>query len=189
MRWETRRRVECMICQKASRRSSTLVRGSQGSEARFCVLVFCKFDKDEEWDAYMRHLRRAEEGDEKSSLGIQLHGRITEVDKRLGQHAKARSATNTKKPKKWVPWSSEELVPEPTPTHLVLLSFPEDRAYGFYLVSQARKEYERQAGDLTEKEAMIFTQFRRLPNKDNIIQPNDWAWGNPHEPYGQDRFG
>lgn len=72
-------------------------------------------------------------------------------------------------------------------THFSLISFPSDKAYGKYLVSAEYKKLMDNDGCV--KEGMVMTTEMRLPPKSRPINPYDWEYGNPHEPYGEDWFG
>jgi hypothetical protein len=72
-------------------------------------------------------------------------------------------------------------------THFSLISFPSEKAYGKYLVSNEYKKLMEDDGCV--KEGMVLTTEMRLPHKSRPINPSDWVYGNPHEPYGEDWFG
>jgi uncharacterized protein (DUF1330 family) len=70
--------------------------------------------------------------------------------------------------------------------HFSLISFPSERAYRKYLVSD---EYKKLVGDDSSvKEGMVLTTELRLPPKSRAINPNEWEYRNPHQPYGEDWF-
>jgi hypothetical protein len=72
-------------------------------------------------------------------------------------------------------------------THFSLISLPSERAYGKYLVSDEYKKLVEDDGCV--KEGMVLTTELRLPPKSQAINPNEWEYGNPYEPYGEDWFG
>lgn len=72
-------------------------------------------------------------------------------------------------------------------TYFSLISLPSEKAYGKYLVSDEYKKLVEDDGCV--KEGMVLTTELRLPPKSRPINPNDWEYGNPHEPYGEDWFG
>jgi hypothetical protein len=158
-----------------------LIAGGLGEPGcRVCVVVFSSSSNHKALQASEADL----------DMHIHLQGRITQSVSKLGPHAKDAVARKPKKVKaNWFNTGANAIVAptlppaatDPEPTHLTLLSFPSVAEFGRYLT-----EGEAEGG---VSESFILTNERKLPSKDEVICTNDWSWGNPHEPYGQDWFG
>jgi hypothetical protein len=137
-------------------------------------------------------------------MRIQLTGRIVYAEEKLGRHAKTPIAdSRTKKKKKWQKFEKmKDVAPNtsssatslleaqrPSFKHLVLLSFPSSEEYERYLASKERKNLEETVGVDGVNDGMVVARRLMLPPKNRPICKNDWAFGNPHQPAGQDWFG
>jgi hypothetical protein len=174
---------------------------------RFCVLVFHTEAVEKSYKQHLETISQNLELGEKLGIRIQLAGRILKSEEKLGIHAKTPVVKASKsRKKKWIsldqleelgsetsslpsPDSSPTMLQLPSFDHFVLMSFPSPKEYEQYLLSNERKGLEEVVGKDGMIEGMILAKHVVLPPKDEPISPNDWSYGNPHEPYGQDWFG
>jgi hypothetical protein len=53
----------------------------------------------------------------------------------------------------------------------------------------SEKEHEQYLSKGKAEESFILAKHLYLPPRNKPISSNDWSYGNPHEPVGQDWFG
>lgn len=164
---------------------------------RFCALYFLASEDREAEQAHRQNLSSIAEEDKELGMRVQLTGRITDITENLGVHAKG-YVKKKGKGKNRIHRSWEEYEDaltsnvtrvepvaaaeprEPTPTFFVMLSFSSEKEHEQYLSKNKDKMAE---------ESFILAKHLYLPPKNKPISSNDWSYGNPHEPVGQDWFG
>jgi hypothetical protein len=172
---------------------------------RFCALNFLVTEATDAEQKYKVHLNDTVENVEELDMRVQFTGRILRIEEKLGVHSKTPVVEKTKgkKGKKkrntflslaaHAAQASEVTppapvpVPEPptpAPTVFALLSFPSAEEHDKFL---ARASFGDE--DNNVREEIILAKHLYLPPKSKPISSNDWSYGNPHEPYGQDYFG
>jgi hypothetical protein len=171
---------------------------------RFCALNFLVSAVTDAEQKYKEHLSDTVENFKELDMRVQLTGRIVQIEEKLGVHSKTPVAEKTKgkKGKKknvFVPIAEQAAqasevtppapvpVPEPpapAPAVFALLSFPSAEEHDKFL---ARASFEDE--DNKVREEIILAKHLYLPPKSKPISSDDWSYGNPHEPYGQDWFG
>ncbi|OAL01491.1 hypothetical protein IQ06DRAFT_141932 [Phaeosphaeriaceae sp. SRC1lsM3a] len=169
---------------------------------RFCALNFLASQAAEDEQRYKQHLNEMAEQYKDLDMRIQFAGHISYIKEDLGKHSKNPKPTKPSKKKNRVLTLAEiealdngtatapstpappAETPPPPPTFFALLSFPTEEEHKQYM------ERENRAGTVDgNKEEIILAKHLYLPPKDKPISSNDWSYGNPHQPYGQDWFG
>ncbi|KAK5191694.1 hypothetical protein LTR99_008579 [Exophiala xenobiotica] len=145
---------------------------------RLRVLHFLNFTGSDTQGWYKEHLV---EKDGECGLKVHLFGKVTHMSKVEDR------------------WHETNVEDAEKTEAFGLLSFPGEREYAGFLVSDEHRRLVRGAdknGEEVRKEGvgiveegMILTKEMRLPPKDQVINRYGWQYGNPYEPFGEDFFG
>jgi hypothetical protein len=174
---------------------------------RFCVLIFYTEEVKERYTQHWETVGQNNGLGKVLDMRVQLIGRILNTEEKLGRHGKTPVANlSTKRKKKWqkfeevADFATNELsttiasaaateTQRPSFKHFTLTSFPSSEEHEQYLASKERKDLEETVGVDGVNDGMILAQRFVMPPKSQPISKNDWAFGNPHGPRGQDWFG